>query len=93
MDVPLRRASAMLQTYMLSMLAIFAFLFVALNVMVHYFVTRRITRMSRLADEISLGKFNDEQFEVKGSDELSTLARSFARMRASLASAMKMLEE
>jgi protein-histidine pros-kinase len=75
------------------MLAIFAFLFVALNVMVHYFVTRRITRMSRLADEISLGKFNDEEFEVKGSDELSTLARSFARMRASLASAMKMLEE
>jgi len=93
MEVPLRRASAMLQTYMLSMLAIFAFLFVALNVMVHYFVTRRITRMSRLADEISLGKFNDEEFEVKGSDELSTLARSFARMRASLASAMKMLEE
>ena len=93
MEVPLRRANAMLQTYMLSMLAIFAFLFVALNVMVHYFVTRRITRMSRLADEISLGKFNDEEFEVKGSDELSTLARSFARMRASLASAMKMLEE
>jgi len=93
MEVPLRRASAMLQTYMLSMLAIFAFLFVALNVMVHYFVTRRITRMSRLADEISLGKFNDEEFEVKGNDELSTLARSFARMRASLASAMKMLEE
>lgn len=93
MDVPLRRANAMLQTYMLSMLAIFAFLFVALNIMVHYFVTRRITRMSRLADEVSLGKFNDEEFEVKGSDELSTLARSFARMRASLASAMKMLEE
>lgn len=93
MDVPLRRANVMLQTYMLSMLAIFAFLFVALNVMVHYFVTRRITRMSRLADEVSLGKFNDEEFEVKGSDELSTLARSFARMRASLASAMKMLEE
>ena len=93
MDVPLRRANAMLQTYMLSMLAIFAFLFVALNVMVHYFVTRRITRMSRLADEVSLGKFNDEEFEVKGSDELSTLARTFARMRASLASAMKMLEE
>jgi len=93
MEVPLRRANAMLQTYMLSMLAIFAFLFVALNIMVHYFVTRRITRMSRLADEISLGKFNDEEFEVKGSDELSTLARSFARMRASLASAMKMLEE
>jgi len=93
MEVPLARARSMLQTYMLSMLGIFAFLFVALNIMVHIFVTRRIVRMSRLADEVSLGKFNDEEFEVKGSDELSTLARSFARMRSSLASAMKMLEE
>jgi protein-histidine pros-kinase len=93
MEVPLRRANAMLRTYMLSMLGIFAFLFVALNLMVHYFVTRRITRMSRLADQVSLGQFNDEEFEVKGSDELSTLARSFARMRSSLASAMKMLDE
>lgn len=93
MEVPLARASAMLHTYMLSMLGIFVFLLIALNIMVHVFVTRRITRMSRLADQVSLGEFNDEQFEVKGSDELATLARSFARMRSSLASAMKMLEE
>jgi HAMP domain-containing protein len=93
MEVPLRRAGAMLRTYMLSMLGIFAFLFVALNVMVHIFVTRRIVRMSRLADQVSLGQFNDEAFDVRGDDELATLARSFARMRSSLASAMKMLEE
>ncbi len=93
MDVPLQRASAMLRTYMLSMLVIFAFLFIALNIMVHFFVTRRITRMARLADQVSLGEFNAEEFEVKGSDELSALARSFARMRSSLASAMKMLDE
>ncbi len=83
----------MLQTYMLSMLGIFVFLFIALNVMVHIFVTRRITQMSRLADQVSLGQFNAEEFNVKGDDELSVLARSFGRMRTSLASAMKMLEE
>lgn len=93
MEVPLRRANAMLHTYMLSMLGIFAFLFVALNIMVHVIVTRRITRMSRLADQVSLGQFNEEEFDVKGNDELSALARSFARMRSSLASAMKMLDE
>jgi HAMP domain-containing protein len=93
MDVPLKRANAMLHTYMLSMLAIFVFLFVALNIMVHLFVTRRITQMSRLADQISMGQFNADQFEVKGNDELSALARSFVRMRTSLASAMKMLDE
>jgi HAMP domain-containing protein len=93
MEVPLRRASAMLNTYMLSMLGIFVFLFIALNIMVHYFVTRRITRMSRLADQVSLGQFNEEEFDTRGSDELSALAQSFARMRSSLASAMKMLDE
>ena len=93
MAVPLQRASTMLHTYMLSMLGIFVFLFVALNVMVHMFVTRRITQMSRLADQVSLGKFDAEEFDAKGTDELSALARSFARMRTSLASAMKMLDE
>ena len=93
MEVPLQRASIMLRTYLLSMLGIFVFLFVALNIMVHLFVTRRITRMSRLADQISLGEFNAEEFDVKGNDELSALARSFARMRSSLASAMKMLDD
>ncbi len=93
MEVPLKRANKMLQTYMLSMLGIFVFLFIALNIMVHIFVTRRITKMSRLADQVSLGQFNAEEFNVKGDDELSALARSFGRMRTSLASAMKMLEE
>ena len=93
MHVPLKRANAMLRTYMLSMLGIFVFLFVALNIMVHLFVTRRITQMSRLADQVSLGQFHAEEFDVAGSDELSVLARSFGRMRTSLASAMKMLEE
>jgi len=93
MDVPLHRANAMLRTYMLSMLGIFVLLFIALNVMVHVFVTRRIVTMSRLADQVSMGQFNQDEFDVAGSDELSTLARSFARMRASLASAMKMLDE
>ena len=93
MEVPLHRASVMLRTYMLSMLGIFVFLFVALNIMVHLFVTRRITQMSRLADQVSLGEFNAEEFNVKGNDELSALARSFGRMRTSLVSAMKMLEE
>jgi protein-histidine pros-kinase len=92
-EVSLKRANAMLRTYMLSMLGIFGFLFVALNIMVYYIVTRRIMRMSRLADQVSLGQFSDEQFEASGNDELATLARSFARMRLSLASAMKMLGE
>ncbi|GGC78458.1 c-type heme family protein [Undibacterium terreum] len=93
MAVPLQRANSIFKTFMLSLLGVFVFVFVALNVMVHFFVTRRITNLANTADQVSMGKFDVEEFDVKGNDELSALAQSFGRMRTSLASALKMLEE
>lgn len=93
MTVPLQRANTLLRTYMWSLLGIFAFLFVALNVMVHWFVTRRISRLSRIADQVSLGRFDAAPFDIRDGDELAQLAQSFDRMRTSLASAMKMLDD
>jgi len=93
MTVPLQRANTLLRTYMWSLLGIFAFLFVALNVMVHLFVTRRISRLSRIADQVSLGRFDAAAFDIRDADELAQLAQSFDRMRTSLASAMKMLDD
>jgi HAMP domain-containing protein len=93
MTVPLQRADAIFKTFMLFLFAVFVFAFVALNVMVHFFVTRRITDLANKADQVSMGKFDVDEFDVKGSDELSALAISFGRMRTSLTSALKMLEE
>ena len=66
---------------------------VALNVAVHLFVTRRLRQMSALADRVSLGETDVPPIDVSGNDELARLGQSFGRMRTSLASAMKMLEE
>jgi HAMP domain-containing protein len=93
LDVPLQRARELLHTYMLSMLGIFVFLFVALNIMVHLFVTRRLKQMSQLADRVSLGEADVPEIDVRGHDELARMGQSFARMRTSLVSAMRMLEE
>ncbi|MYM35752.1 DUF3365 domain-containing protein [Duganella sp. FT94W] len=93
MTVPLARAATLLRTYMWSLLGIFAFLFVALNLTVHLVVTRRITRLSRIADQVSLGRFDAEPFDLGSRDELGLLARSFDRMRTSLSTAMKMLDD
>lgn len=93
MAVPLQRANDIFKTFMLSLFGVFVAVFIALNVMVHMFVTRRIKRLASVADEVSMGKFEAEEFDPKGSDEISGLARSFNRMRTSLASALKMLEE
>ncbi len=93
MAVPLERANSIFKTFMLSLLGVFAFLFVALNVMVYFFVTRRISTLSKIADQVSMGKFDADEINTSGSDEVSALAMAFGRMRTSLASALKMLEE
>jgi protein-histidine pros-kinase len=56
-------------------------------------VIRPVTRLSSIADEVSLGKSDAPEFPVKGRDEIATLSGSFNRMRRSLVQAMKMLEE
>lgn len=93
MSVPLARANAQLRTYMWSLLGVFVMLFIALNVTVHLLITRRVTRLTHIADQVSLGRFEAAAFDIRDGDELAQLAQSFDRMRTSLASAMKMLDE
>ncbi|MGE7990111.1 c-type heme family protein [Pseudomonas sp. NPDC089554] len=90
--VPLQRASELLHTFMLSLLGVFVFLFCALNIMVHLFVTRRLKTMTDIANRVSLGEDDVPDMDLDGHDELARLGQSFARMRTSLVSAMKMLE-
>jgi HAMP domain-containing protein len=92
-EVPLARANRAFQTFMASLTAVFAFIFVVLNLMLWYTVIRPVTRLSRLADQVSQGENMDApDFEVKGGDEIGVLTQSFNRMKKSLVQAMKMLE-
>ncbi len=93
MAVPLQRANDIFKTFMYSLFGVFLLVFIALNVMVHMFVTRRIKSLAEIADQVSMGKFEAADINTDGSDEISALGRSFNRMRTSLASALKMLEE
>ncbi|HEY5101774.1 MAG TPA: DUF3365 domain-containing protein [Steroidobacteraceae bacterium] len=92
MSAPQARAQKILKSFMLAILVIFALVFIALNLMVRSVVTRRLTALSRIADEVSMGKLDAATFDTGGQDELSGLARSFERMRSSLVKALKMLE-
>ena len=93
MSVPLARADAIFKTFMLSLLGVFGFVFISLNIMMHVFVTRRISRLAQVADQVSMGKFDVDEIVDDGRDEISTLAQSFGRMRTSLSSALKMLDQ
>jgi HAMP domain-containing protein len=93
MSAPQARAHKILLNFMLWILAVFALVFIALDLMVRVLVTRRLIALSRTADEVSMGKLDGEAIDTRGHDELSGLAQSFERMRSSLAKALKMLEK
>jgi protein-histidine pros-kinase len=93
MTLPISRANRALYTFLAFLGGIFLSVFVALNVMLQLIVVRRLGTLSRLADEVSLGKIDGPDFPQVGRDEVSGLAQSFNRMKKSVAHAIKMLEE
>jgi protein-histidine pros-kinase len=91
--MPIKRSEDTFKVFLISLTAVFAFIFVALNLMLYYIVIHPVRRLSHVADQVSLGQLDAPGFAVKGKDEISALAGSFERMRTSLVQAMKMLGE
>jgi len=91
--VPIQRANEAFKVFMLSLTGIFAFIFIALNLMLQHIVIRPVTQLSKLADRVSLGEQDVPEFSVRTHDEIGVLAESFGRLRKSLSKAMKMLED
>ena len=92
MAVPLARAHEAWVGFMLMLGGVFAAIGAGLNAMLWWLVVRPVTRLSRIADQVSLGEFKAPAFEAAARDEIGGLARSFTRMRRSLVQAMNMLE-
>ncbi|MDB5807235.1 MAG: signal protein [Betaproteobacteria bacterium] len=93
MTLPIARADAAFRTFMISLAAIFVAIFIVLNLMLMFIVVNPVRKLAGVADEVSLGKVDTAEFNVKGRDEIAVLAQSFNRMKKSLAQALKMLDE
>ena len=92
-DIPIQRAQAAYRTFMVSLTAVFLFIGIALNIMLLIMVIRPVTKLSKLADQVSMGQMDVPDFRAGGRDEIGTLTESFNRMKKSLVQAMKMLED
>jgi protein-histidine pros-kinase len=91
MSVPLARAEKTFKVFMVSLVGIFMAIGLVLNLMLWALVIRPVTKLSRLADRVSLGEIGAPEFRVRGRDEIGRLSESFTRMRRSLEQAMNML--
>jgi HAMP domain-containing protein len=92
MTLPLQRAEENFRLFVGSLVAVFVVVGIVLNLMIWFVVVRPVTQLSELADRVSQGDLNAPEFASGSKDEIGVLADSFARMRASVVQAMKMLE-
>lgn len=93
MSLPIENANRAFITFMASLSAVFVVLFVILNLMLSMLIIRPITEMSEAANEISTGNMDIAEFDDKGRDEVALLAKSFNRMRRSLAKAIALIDD
>jgi HAMP domain-containing protein len=90
--IPLQSADHALGVVLALLGAVFLSIGIALNLMLYKLVIQPVSRLSALADRVSLGELDAPEFTTRLRDEIGVLAESFSRMRKSLVHAMKMLE-
>ena len=90
--VALERAEATFRVFMASLLGVLLAIALALNLLLWWMFIRPVTKISALADQISLGAVDAPDFVPRTRDEIGLLAEALSRMRRSLVQAMKMLE-
>jgi HAMP domain-containing protein len=84
LEAALKTADATYRIFMISLAALFAALFVAVNALVYLMILRPVAKIARIAEQVSGGDTDAPQFAPRGNDEIATLARAFERMRRSL---------
>jgi len=89
--VPLARAERTFNTFMLTLAGVLVAIGVVLNLLLWWMFVRPVTRISELADRVSLGELDAADLDVRSGDEIQTLAESLARMRKSMVQALQLL--
>ncbi len=90
LEAALKRADATYRIFLVSLISLFAVLFVVANALIYVIILRPIKRISAVAEKVSEGDLSAE-FTAQGNDEIAGLARAFERMRRSLERSMALL--
>lgn len=93
MAIPIARANATFNAFMIILGSVFAAIWLVLNLLLELIIIRRVNKIAAKSEEISKGNMTVPEFEQKGKDELSSLGHSFNLMYRSLSSAVKLLDK
>jgi len=92
LSVPLAHANHVFNVFIASLISIFVVIFILINILLKIFVVKPVQKITSIADVISKGGVTEDEFNVKGKDDIAKLGQSFNRMRRSLEKAMDMLK-
>jgi protein-histidine pros-kinase len=87
-----QRAETTFRVFMTSLGGVLLAVALTLNLLLWWMFIRPVTKISALADQISLGAVDTADFVASSRDEIGALAMALSRMRRSLVQAMRMLE-
>jgi HAMP domain-containing protein len=93
MTLPVTMANTAFQALLVSLVGVFAFTLLVLNLLLRFVIIRPLRELSSMADQVSRGNMDLPDVNVPGRDEVALLAGSFNRMRISLGKALAMLDE
>jgi HAMP domain-containing protein len=93
MAVPLSRAYQALWWFVAALAGTFIVMIIIVDLLLRALVVKPVGEISKMADNVSMGKLDTPEFVRDSKDEIGSLSMSFNRMRRSLQNAMKMLEE
>jgi len=92
MTLPIQMANKTFITFISLLIVIFLIILIVINLMIRQIITKPLLGITRMANDVSMGKMDAPEFSISTKDEVAVLAASFNRMRRSLQKAMNMLE-
>lgn len=83
-SLPAELARKTFYSFLISLAAIFLVLFLVINITIRKLVLKPVSRLTRMADEVSKGNLKSAEIKVTGKDELAEMSAAFNRMRRSV---------
>jgi len=91
MSVAYEQAARVRMLFLALFLGVFVVLALLLNLGLGFVVIRPVMQLSRIAEDVSMGKTGVAEYTRRGKDQIAILTASFNRMRRSLEEALKMI--
>jgi HAMP domain-containing protein len=91
MALPVQIASRAFKTLMWSLVATFAAILLAVDLVLYFRLITPIRRLSNVADRVSLGQLDQPELPVRGNDEMAQLTASFNRLVVTVVKSLRML--